>query len=118
MLYCLLSTTVVSKQTAKPGGKKAAVSGASLESDPGEKIVYHTACSMCNTGCCNYSLFGLEIDDSRQSKSSSPPPSLRESHNQRAECNLLSKRYAPSSSFKVFSLSVKGLFYSISGYES
>ena len=67
----------MSKQTVKPGGKKAAVSGASLESDPGEKIVHHAACSMCNRGCCNYSLFGLEIDDSGQSKSSSPLPSKK-----------------------------------------
>ena len=72
----MLSTaTAVSKQTVKPGCKKAAVSGASLESDPGEKIVYHAACSMCNRGVCNYSLFGLEIDDSGQSEFSSPPPS-------------------------------------------
>ena len=74
MLYCLLSTaTAVSKQTVKPGCKKAAVSGASLESDPGEKIVHHAACSMCNRGCHNYSLFGLEIDDSGQWESSPPP---------------------------------------------
>ena len=59
----------------KPGDKKAAVSRASLESDPGEKIVYHAACSMCNRGCYNYSLFGLEVDDSGHSESSSPPPS-------------------------------------------
>ena len=85
----------VSKQTVKPGCKKAAVSGASLESDPGEKIVHHAACSMCNRGCCNYSLFGLKIDDSRCSESSSPPP-LQERHNQRAECSLPSQRYAPS----------------------
>ena len=41
MLYCLLSTIAVSKQTVKPGGicKKAAVSETSLESNPGEKIV-------------------------------------------------------------------------------
>ena len=60
----------MSKQTVKPGDKKAAVSGASLESDPGEKIVHHAACSLCNRGC---SLFGLEIDDSGHSKSSPPP---------------------------------------------
>ena len=36
----------MSKQIVKPGDKKAAVSGASLESDLGEKIVHHTACSM------------------------------------------------------------------------
>ena len=65
----------MSKQTVKPGGKKAAVSGASLESNPGEKIVHHAACSICNGGCCNYSLFGLEIADSRHSESSFPPPS-------------------------------------------
>ena len=65
----------MSKQTVKPGDKKAAVSRASLESDPGEKIVYHAACSMYNRGCCNYSLFGLDINDSGHSESSSPPPS-------------------------------------------
>jgi len=56
-------------------GVKAAVRGPSLESDPGEKIVHHAASSVCNRGYCNYSLFGLEIDDSRLSESSSPPPS-------------------------------------------
>ena len=39
------------------------------------KLCNHAACSICNRGCCNYSLFGLEIDDSGHSKSSSPPPS-------------------------------------------
>ena len=32
----------------KPGDEKAAVSGASLESNPGGKIVHHTVCSMYN----------------------------------------------------------------------
>jgi len=43
----LLSTaTAVSKQTVKPGCKKAAVSGASLESDPGEKIALLAQCAI------------------------------------------------------------------------
>jgi len=69
------TAAVVSKQTVKLGCKKAAVSGTSLESNPGEKVMHHAACSMCNRGCCNYSLFGLEVDDSRLSECSSPPPS-------------------------------------------
>lgn len=41
------------------------------------KLCNHVACSICNRGCCNFSLLGLEIDDSGHSKSSSPPPSKK-----------------------------------------
>ena len=76
MFYCLLSTaTAVSKQTVKPGCKKAAVRDLLWSPTLVRRLCIMLLAQCAIEGVVIILFLVLEIDNSRLSESSSPPPS-------------------------------------------